>query len=70
MYTVRKRLLNLDNYLFLIHWETGGRWTKIYDGPTWDNPKLRHFYWLLNRRIAAMADENDVICVMPPVELS
>ena len=27
----------------------------------WDNPKLRHFHWLLNRPTAAMTNENDVI---------
>ena len=32
-------------------------------GPTEDNPKLRHFYWLLMNRLTArlMTNKNDVI---------
>ena len=39
---------------------TGGRCTNSRD-PTWDNPKLRHFYWLLNRLAAIITNKNDVI---------
>ena len=46
----------------LFCWRPGDCCTK--DGPTWDNPKLRHFYRLLNRLTAAMINENDVICLL------
>ena len=38
-----------------------GRYNNSRIGPQSDNPKLRHFYWLLNRLTAAMANENEVI---------
>ena len=40
---------------------SGGRCTSGRIGPTWDNPELRRFYWLLNR----MAADNDH--VGPPI---
>ena len=37
---------------------------------TWGNPKLRSFYWLLNRLTAAITKENDVIYVLTRIEPS
>ena len=42
-------------------WNPGSRCTKIYDGPTWDNPELRDFYWLLNRLTEITTNGNYVI---------
>ena len=39
------------------------RGTEMYDGPTWDNSKSRHFYWSSSRS----ANENDVIKIVPPM---
>ena len=50
------------------HWKRSvkeGRYTNSRVGPTWNTPKLRHFYWLLNRLTAAMTNENDVIYDCP-----
>ena len=35
-------------------------------GPTWDNPKLRHFDWSLSRLADFTANQNDVIWDCPP----
>ena len=40
---------------------SGGRRTNSRIDPTRDNPKLRHFCWLLNRPTAIMTNTNDVI---------
>ena len=39
----------------------GGRCTNSRIGPTWENTKLHHFYWLLNRLTAIMTNKDDVI---------
>ena len=44
-----------------------GRCTDSGIGPTWDNPKLRHFYWLLDRLTAIMTNKNDVGPILPTV---
>ena len=41
--------------------DTGGRFTNSRIGPTWDNPKLRHFYWSLSQSADSTANKNNVI---------
>ena len=45
-------------------WISDGRYTNIGIGPMWglwDNPKIRHFYWLLNRLLAIITNKNILI---------
>ena len=45
--------------------ESGDCCTNGRIGPTWDNPRLRHVYWLLNRLTAIMTNQHDVIWDCP-----
>ena len=43
----------------------GGRCTNSRIAPTWDNPKLRHFYWSLSRSADSPANKNNAIWDCP-----
>ena len=41
--------------------DSRGLFTNSKIGPTWDNPKLRHFYWLLSRLTTIMTGSGPVV---------